>query len=235
MPRAEAAGAAPRRAVRGAAPHPERIPPQPLPGCAICATLAAMHIAFRMAGAAALSLALGLASAQRAVRAGLAGGEVANGPWRASFLTGASEADPYTRARVAVGGLLALAPSETVYWTAERDGEGRPLDARCDYRIDGEELPARWWSLTLYGADQFLVANDAGRFSFSQTTLARQPGGPWTVEVSTTPRPGNWLPSGRPGAAGAFSLTLRLYNPEPPVYEQPERLALPRIARGECR
>jgi hypothetical protein len=224
-----------RRALRGAAPHPERISPQPLPGRAICATLAAMHIAFRVAGAAALSLALGLASAQRAVRAGFAGGEVANGPWRTSFVTGSADADPYTRARVAVGGLLALAPSETVYWTAESDGEGRPLDARCGYRIEGEELPARWWSLTLYGADQFLVANDASRFSFSQTTLAREPGGPWTVEVSSEPRPGNWLPSGRAGAAGPFSLTLRLYNPAPPVYEQPERMALPRIARGECR
>jgi hypothetical protein len=138
----------------------------------------------------------------------------------------------YTRARVAVGGLLALAPSETVYWTAERDADGQPLDARCDYRVDGEELPARWWSITLYGADQFLVPNDAGRFSFSQTTLAREPRGPWRVEVSSRPRGGTWLPS---GAAGAFSLTLRLYNPEPPVYERSAQMALPLIVRGECR
>jgi hypothetical protein len=119
-----------------------------------------------------------------------------------------------------------------VYWTAERDAGGQPLDARCDYVVEGEELPARWWSMTLYGADQFLVPNQAGRFSFSQTTLAREPGGPWRVEVSSQPRGGNWLPS---GAAGSFSLTLRLYNPQPPVYEQPTRVALPRIARGDCR
>ena len=191
-----------------------------------------MHIAFRLAGAAALALALGLWSAQRAVRSGFAGGEVANGPWRTSFVTGSTDADMYTRARVAVGGLLALAPSETVYWTAERDADGKPLDARCDYRVEGEELPARWWSVTLYGADQFLVPNDAGRFSFSQTTLAREPGGPWQIDVSGQPRSGNWLPS---GAAGTFSLTLRLYNPKPEVYEQPAQLALPRIVRGDCR
>lgn len=202
---------------------------------AIYATLPTMHTAFRVAGAAAIALALGLASVHYAVRRGLAGGEVANGSWRTSFVTGSTDADPYTRARVAVGGLLALAPSETVYFTAERDGEGRPLDARCDYRLEGEELPARWWSVTLYGADQFLVANDAGRFSFSQTTLAREPGGSWAVLVSSEPQPGNWLPSGRAGASGPFSLTLRLYNPEPPVYEKPESLALPRITRGECR
>ena len=197
-----------------------------------------MRIVLRLAGAAVLAIALGLASAHLAVRSGFAGGEVSNGPWRTSFVTGSPDADLYTRARVAVGGLLALAPSETVYFTAERDAEGRPLDVRCAYRVEGEELPARWWSLTLYGADQFLVANEAARFSFSQTTLARAPGGPWQVEVSREPRAArevaNWLPSGRAGATGRFSLTLRLYNPEPAVYREPARVALPRIVRGAC-
>ena len=189
----------------------------------------------RLAGAAALSIALGLVSAYQAVRSGLSGGEVSNGPWRTSFVTGSSDADLYTRARVAVGGLLALAPSETVYWNADRDSEGRALDAGCDYRVEGEELPARWWSLTAYGADHFLIPNDAARYSFSQTTLARAPGGPWTVRVSSDAQDGNWLPSGRAGARGSFALTLRLYNPAKPVYEQPETLALPSVTREACR
>ncbi len=193
---------------------------------------------FRVAGAAALSIGLGLFIAYESVRSGFAGGEVSNGPWRTSFVTGSTDAGLYARARVAVGGLLALAPSETVYWTAERDGAGEPLDARCDYRVAGVELPARWWSVTFYAADQFLVENDAGRYSFSQTTLARAPGGPWSLIVSSEPQPSevkNWLPSGKPGASGPFSLTLRLYNPQPAVYEQPETIALPRIERGACR
>ena len=197
-----------------------------------------MSSPLRLAGAAALAIALGLFSAALSVRSGFAGGEVSNGPWRTSFVTGSRDADIYTRARVAVGGLLALAPSETVYWTTEHDGEGRPLDARCDYRVSGDELPARWWSVTLYGADQFLVPNDAGRYSFSQTTLAREPGGPWSMLVSSEAKPSeaqNWLPSGRAGAPGPFSLTLRLYNPRPAVYQQPEALALPRIEREACR
>jgi hypothetical protein len=194
-----------------------------------------MSSLLRLIGAAALAIALGLFSAYQAVRSGFAGGEVSNGPWRTSFVTGSSDADMYTRARVAVGGLLALAPSETVYWTAERDAEGRPLDARCDYRVAGEELPARWWSVTLYAADQFLTENDAGRYSFSQTTLTREPGGPWSIAVSSEPKPGDWLPSGRAGATGPFSLTLRLYNPTPPVYQQPATIALPSIQREACR
>jgi len=196
------------------------------------------------------ALVLGLGSAYQVVRSGLSGGEIANGPWRTSLLTGSQEAGLYTRARVAVGGLLALAPSETVYWNAEGDAEGRPLDARCDYRVEGVELPARWWSVTAYGADHFLIPNDAGRYSFSQTTLTRAPGGSWAMRVSTEPKPsaasgarseakpseaGNWLPSGRSGASGPFALTLRLYNPAPEVYEQAATVALPRIEREACR
>jgi hypothetical protein len=189
----------------------------------------------RLASAIGAALVLGLGSAWYAVSAGLSGGEIANGPWRTSLVTGSRQADLYTRARVAVGGLLALAPSETVYWNADLDAEGRPLDARCDYRVEGEELPARWWSVTAYGADHFLIPNDAGRYSFSQTTLARAPGGPWRIVVSSETKTGeNWLPSGRPGAKGPFALTLRLYNPTPEVYEQAAALRLPRIERESC-
>ncbi len=183
----------------------------------------------------AAAIGLGLGSAYLAVRSGFSGGEVANGPWRTSLVTGSADAGMYTRARVAVGGLLALAPSETVYWNADSDSDGRPLDARCDYRVEGMELPARWWSITAYAADHFLIPNDASRYSFSQTTLAREPGGPWTIAVSSEPRPGNWLPSGRPGASGHFDLTLRLYNPAPEVYEKASTVALPRIQREGCR
>jgi hypothetical protein len=182
-----------------------------------------------------LALFLGLGSAWLAVRGGLASGQVRNGPWQTSLVTGSPDADAYTRARVAVAGLLALAPSETIYFTAASDAAGEPLTARCDYRVEGEELAARWWSLTAYGSDHYLISNEAGRYSFSQTTLAREDGGPWTIRVSPEPQPGNWLPSGRPGDTGAFSLTLRLYNPSPPVHQAPATTPLPRIERERCR
>lgn len=180
------------------------------------------------------ALVLGLGSAWLGIRGGLSGGEVSNGPWRTSLVTGSTRADLYTRARVAVGGLLALAPSETIYFDTTVDSEGASLDARCDYRVEGRELPARWWSLTVYGTDHYLVPNDAGRYSFSQTTLEHGSGGPWTVRVSTRRKPGSWLPSGRAGDGGGFALTLRLYNPAPSVSARPGAAALPRITREAC-
>jgi hypothetical protein len=188
----------------------------------------------RVLAAILLALGLGLGSAYGVVMRGLAAGNVSNGPWRTSFATGRVDADPWTRARVAVGGLLALAPSETVYWNAAVDDGGQTLSSRCEYRLSGGELAARWWSVTAYGADAYLIANEAGRYSLSQTTLARDPGGGWTAAVSTRAQPGNWLPSGRPGEVHDFQLTLRLYNPELAIYERPESAALPHVERGTC-
>jgi hypothetical protein len=182
-----------------------------------------------------LSLALGLGSAFFAVRSGVAGGDVRNGAWRTNLTTGSADADLYTRARVAVGGLLALAPSETIYFNAVTDDAGEPLSARCDYALTGGELAARWWSITAYGADHYLIPNAAGRYSLGQTTIEREPDGAWRARVSTRKSAGNWLPSGDPGDAHAFALTLRLYNPDASVAAAPASASLPRIERETCR
>ncbi len=181
------------------------------------------------------ALIFGLGSGYVVVARGLSAGNVEVGPWRTSLATGSPKADPYTRARVAVGGLLALAPSETIYFTATRDDAGDPLRAECDYALAGGELPARWWSITAYGADHYLIPNAAGRYSIGQTTAVREAGGRWRARVSASASDGNWIPTGDAGARGAFSLTLRLYNPEPAVARDPASAALPSLAREACR
>lgn len=182
----------------------------------------------------AASLALGLGSAYYAVRSGVAGGEIANGPWRTSVVTGSPEADIYTRARVAVDLLLAISAPATLYYTAATDSDGRPLDASCDYVLEGGELPTRWWSLTSYGPDGFLIRNAAGRYSISRDNVARSPGGGWKGRVSRRLAPGNWLPSGPVGGKGSFTLTLRLFDPAPVANESPRSIALPRVLREAC-
>ncbi|HEU4427139.1 MAG TPA: DUF1214 domain-containing protein [Myxococcota bacterium] len=182
-----------------------------------------------------LSLALGFGSALLAVRGGLAAGDVRVGPWRTNLTIGSADADLYTRARVAVAGLLALAPSETIYFTAATDSEGEPLRASCDYVLAGGELPARWWSITAYGADHFLIPNAAGRYSIGQTTLMREADGRWTARVSSQPSDRNWIPSGDAGASGELSLTLRLYNPHAEVARDPASAQLPDLTRESCR
>jgi len=181
-----------------------------------------------------LAVVVGLGSAAWALKrvAGF-GGEPA-GPWRASTLAGARDADAYTRARVAIGGLLALARSETMYFVAATDSAGRPLRAHCTYRVSGRPPPARWWSVTAYGGDFFLFADAAGRYSLNGGRARLDADGRFAL-VSGPRDPGGaepWLPT--PGD-GALLFTLRLYNPDPALAGQPSRLDPPIIERvGAC-
>jgi hypothetical protein len=133
---------------------------------------------------------------------------------------------------VARKGLLALAPEETLYYTARRDSEGRALDGNCRYRLDGWDPGARWWSLSAYGADNYLIANAQDRYSISQSTIVRRADHSWSIVVGPDPVAGNWLPV---AAGEAFDLTIRLYNPETEVYAEPDGIALPAITREGCR
>src|SRR5688572_3872344 len=110
------------------------------------------------------------------------------GPWRTNVATGSAEANPYERAAIAVAGLYALSKEETLYYTAFTDSDGRALDGRCDYRVTGRPLPARWWSLTLYGADHYLVANPANVFSRHANNLEFDGDGAYVVHVSAQPQ-----------------------------------------------
>lgn len=154
------------------------------------------------------------------------------GPWRTIVATGSADANPYERAAVALAGLYALSREETLYYTAFTDSEGRPLDARCDYRLAGRPLPSRWWSLTLYGADHYLVANAANVFSRHASNLQFEADGSFVVPVSAQAQPGNWLPA---PADGAFSITARLYTPAPAVFADLAAVPLPAITREACR
>jgi hypothetical protein len=157
-------------------------------------------------------------------------GGVNDGPWRTNLAIGSARSDPYTRASVALHGLLALNHSETIYYTATHDSDGNALDGRCSYEVAGRDPDARWWSITAYGADDYLIPNPANRYSVSKTSIVRGPNGVYSVEVGQKPAASNWIAV----AAQPFSLTLRLYNPGPEVVVDPVHAALPVIRKGAC-
>ena len=173
---------------------------------------------------------LGLGSAWWVVRQGGLD-SIRNGAWTTNLAVGSSAADPYTRARVALFGLFALNRSETVYFDATRDESGEPLRAACVYKISGTSLPARWWSITAYAPDQFLIANPIGRYSFNMKSVEPEESGAFSFTAAGQEQAGRWLPTGQ----GKFLFTLRLYNPAPEVVEHPDRIHLPKIERqGDC-
>lgn len=154
-----------------------------------------------------------------------------NGPWRTSLVAGSADAGLYVRAAVAVAGLYALAKEETIYYTAFTDSDGETLSGACHYLLTGSPPASRWWSLTLYGADHYLVPNPGNIYSRHAANLAFNSDGSYQLRIAATVMPGNWLPS---PPRGAFSITLRLYNPAPMVYQNLSRVALPEIRREHC-
>lgn len=189
--------------------------------------------------AALLGIALGLASAL--YMAGLLPGmkpldfgDVEVNGWRSDFAIGSEAADPYTRARVARHGLLALAKSEAVYFTRTADVSGEPLREDCDYRVTGGAMPAQWWSLTLYNSDSMLPINEDAALSVDATSVTGSTDD-WSALVSATePEPGvAWISSRK---AGRFDLMLRLYVPTEALLADPEAaLTPPIVERLECR
>lgn len=188
-----------------------------------------------------VALLAGGASAWWSARYGAVWGTAA-GPWRVNLLAGHVEADARTRARVAVGGLLALDRAETMYYVATTDSRGQALRSRCHYRVSGPPPAARWWSLTAY-ADDFLLFDDAlGRYSVNSATAVLDAQGQFTALTGPTeagdgsgavdrPAP-RWLPT--PGDRGLV-LTLRVYNPAPELQQAPGSLVAPRIEPlGAC-
>lgn len=158
--------------------------------------------------------------------------QVSIGPWQTSLVTGGADADMYTRAQVALTGLLALNRSETTYFVATRDDAGRPLQARCDYDVIGASIDARWWSITAYADDNFLIPNPADTFSFNNNSARPGSDGRFSLALGPRQRAGNWLPTGE---TGGFNLLIRLYNPSPEIARDPKNAKLPQIKRvGEC-
>jgi hypothetical protein len=130
---------------------------------------------------------------------------------------------------------------EAVYYIGGADGEGRALDgsdgAVYELGFEADALPPvdpdGFWSLTMYGPDNLLVANDLQRYSTRPTRPGFQlgTGGDVVITLSHALPAGvpeaNWLPA----PDGPFRLGLRLYYPQQPVVDGTWRPPAPRRAR----
>lgn len=183
------------------------------------------------AGVLLAGLAVGAASGWYTLQHGMVQGETYSG-WSGSKVTGSVDADPWTRARVAVSGLLALNKSQAIYFSRNTDDSGARLREDCRYRVTGGAMPARWWSITVYAADNYLPLSDDDALSFDQTEA--QPAGKaeWTGILSPK------QPEGEPWAstnkAGDFDITLRLYQPTPEAQQDYGSIPMPKVTKLDC-
>jgi hypothetical protein len=150
-----------------------------------------------------------------------------NGSWTGSNNLPLGKDDLLT-AQVSVFALFALPGQEAIYLFAKRDTEKTRLHSRNDYIIRGNthQIHAKYWSITAYGKDLFLVANESGRYSFNNSNVQADSTGNFSIVVSHQPHEGNWLPS--PDDA-RFGLVLRIYRGGHDFIEDLSKASLPEI------
>ncbi|MGH6871070.1 MAG: DUF1214 domain-containing protein [Rhizomicrobium sp.] len=190
-----------------------------------------MHPLLKVALTLVAGTVLGLGLTWFTVVRGVLPGGVADGPWRTNLSIGSNQGGMAVRASVALHGLLALNRGETLYYTAATDDSGAALDGACTYRVAGRDPDARWWSITAYGPDDYLIPDAGHHYSVSKTSVAPNAAGLFSAMVSPAPADTGWI-AVKPGR---FSLTLRLYNPGPRTAADPAHAALPSIEKRACR
>lgn len=145
-------------------------------------------------------------------------GATENG-WVFTTKTGVYGTDYLTRALITAIGLGANRPQDAVYPTSEKDAAGKPYDGANSYTMHfaKDQLPPvrGFWSLTMYDADYFFVANPLNRYTLSsRNRFDVNPDGSIALLIQhADPGPGkqaNWLPAPK----GRFILMLRLYWPQ---------------------
>ncbi len=128
--------------------------------------------------------------------------------------------DYNTRAAVAMVGLGANLPEDALYPNTALDHEGKPLNGQHRYRLHfaANALPPvkAFWSITAYGADEFLIDNPINRFALGdRDPLVFNADGSLDLWIQATPphqkaATANWLPV---QMGSAFLLNARLYWP----------------------
>jgi hypothetical protein len=144
--------------------------------------------------------------------------------WVFSTKTGTYGTDYLQRALITAIGLGANRPQDAIYPTSEAAADGKPYDGANKYVLrfaKGQMPPVNgFWSLTMYDAQYFFVANPLNRYTLSQRNkLKANADGSIDLYIQKD-SPGkdkesNWLPA----PAGRFILMLRFYWPKEAIID----------------
>lgn len=180
----------------------------------------------------AISIVGGGASVWYTLKANESVGAVTIGAWTAFPFLGTPDADPYSRARVAREGLLALGRAEGLSFSAQRDTAGEALRRECSYRIEGPVPSARFW--TLYAADDAGSVIRAGARrsgALHSYQLIRLADNSVAITAGAHPAPGNWLAL---SGSGPMTLVLTFFDTPIASSTGASDVVLPSIVRGAC-
>ena len=163
---------------------------------------------------------------------------VKNDIWTILPSPGDPDRSIYTRAAVAAAGTFASKKPEQAYYQTEIDIEDQPLNGNCVYRLSGEDIESRWWSITAYANDGFLIENTEKLYSYNSETINYNANGGFEIyflgdndfisDVSNE----NWL---RVNQDENFNVSLRIYYPGEEFFSNLRRVNLPIVEKVKCK
>ena len=163
---------------------------------------------------------------------------VKNDIWTILPSPGDPDRSIYTRALVAAAGTFASKKPEQAYYQTEIDIEDQPLKGNCLYRLSGEDIESRWWSITAYANDGFLIENTEKLYSYNSETINYNANGGFEIyflgdndfisDVSNE----NWL---RVNQDENFNVSLRIYYPGEEFFSNLRRVNLPIVEKVKCK
>ena len=159
-------------------------------------------------------------------------GAVTIGNWTAYPSMGAPDADPYSKARAAREGVLALGRAEGLAFFSNRDSAGAALSRKCSYLVEGAAPPARFW--TFFAADRSLAVLSGGRQrkpAANSLALLRNADNSFAITVGPNATPGNWLSV---SGEGPMVFVLTFYDTPVSGSTGIADIELPQVLRTGC-
>ena len=163
---------------------------------------------------------------------------IKNDNWQILPSPGDKDRDIYTRANVAMRGTFALSKPEAAYFHAFNDIEDVKLIGNCTYNIIGDDIESRWWSITVYNEDGYLVENDEKIYALNSETVDFNFEGGFEIFLTSEDNfiseisEKNWI---RVPNDEHFSVTLRIYLPGEEYFSKLKRVDLPKIEKLRCK
>ena len=138
---------------------------------------------------------------------------------------------------VAMRGTFALAKPEAAYFHAYNDIEEIKLQGNCSYHLFGNDIESRWWSITVYNEDGYLVENNEKIYALNSETIDFNIDGGFDIFLTNDNNfiskvaEKNWI---RTPSDESFSVALRIYLPGEEYFSKLKRVDLPVIEKLEC-
>ena len=140
-----------------------------------------------------------------------------------------STTDLLTIAQVAVFGPYALTKKEVIYLSTSTDSDGNALDPKSDYVINGKKLDAKYWSITAYDQNGFLIKNPINKYSYNLEDVKYESDSTsYKINLSGSEKKENWLPINN---VEKTTLIIRLYLPSEKLRENLTVETLPTIQK----